>query len=527
MASINLDLYLHVLTPVHVGGSEEKHLEAGIDYLIENHQVFIFDQKKLRNRINDDNQYCNALENGKGGMESLLNDRRIPVHEVSLPPKSVTGMPTEINACIKNGLTGKPYLPGSSIKGAIRSIIFNKIYTGLPQEDQRRIQKAQYPDNDILGKFGSSLMRFIQVSDVYFDDTETILCNTKIFNPQKSNPDIEWSGGWKHLLKNHTNDKFAPQGFTFAYESIPTGAAGKFRLSFDEALFNQAKNSRKLNIPSKIKNFFSNGFEQTIFDIIHQYSANYLINESTYFKHYSIAETEQICQSYNNVISNNQITTPVFRTGSGSGFHSITGDWHYPKNHVIDDVWGSPYEQAYDSNMDNPDFDKDYVKFKIPFKNRKKMEGGLKWKSRRLCFEGIGKNRYLFQPMGFVQLVTSTYYQNELKDQIAANKKEALAIKEKVLQEIKAKEEAARIAEEEAKKPKLRSLETVKKEKQIDGEVIGQQGIQLFIKPFVEGFEDHKLPIRYPAGLPTGTIVIVSATVIKDKIQLSHPMKKK
>lgn len=501
MASINLDLYLHVLTPVHVGGSDDKHLVEGLDYLIENGQVYIFDQKKLRKAIGNDSQYINALEEGKAGINNLLRVRRIALSDISHSPKWITGTASEIKACIKNGMNGKPYLPGSSIKGALRSMIFNKVFrnSGETVSDARNKKNSKGrplpPEDFYLGNFQDSLMRFIQVSDVYFDDVDTEICNAKIFNLQNNGRDKSWEGGWKHQLNGGTNNRFSPEGFTFAYESIPANSVGKFRLSFDENLFRMASDSKAVKIESGVKSLFKGGFETTLRGVIQQHTQVYLHKEANFFSknEYQVQESESILGVINYLLDTNSTEAPVFRMASGSGFHSITGDWQF----------------------------RDHINTGINQRTNK-----ISYKSRRLLFNEAGEG-YSFTPMGFVQLCTSDYYEQHLKAKIiaaqAAAEAEALAA-EKARKE---QEEAERYSAEEAKKPKWRTLDEVKKAGLLDGEVVGQQGFNVMIKPFVTGQENKTYLVRYAAGFPKGTIVEVKAVVNKNQIQLQPSIKEK
>jgi CRISPR-associated protein Csm5 len=501
MASINLDLYLHVLTPVHVGGSDDKHLVEGLDYLLKDAQVYIFDQKKLRNAIANDSQYINALEQGKDGITNLIYTRRISLADVSHPPKRITGSASEIKACIKNGMNGKPYLPGSSIKGALRSMIFKKVFgnsgetVNEAKNKQRPNGRPLPPEDFYLGNFQDGLMRFIQVSDVYFDNVETEICNAKIFNLQYNGRDRSWIGGWKHQLNGGTNHLFATDGFTFAYESIPANSIGRLRVSFDENLFTMASNSRSLNIKESVKRLFSGGFETSLKGIIHQHTQDYLKNEVGFFskKDFEVQQTNEILSSLKFLENANSNHAPVFRMSSGSGFHSITGDWQFS----------------------------DHINTGIDRRTDK-----LRYKSRRLLFDEVGKS-YSFIPMGFVQLCTPAYYEHNLKEKIQAAQEAAEAGAIAAENARKEQEEAERLAAEEAKKPVWKTLAEVKKDGFLDGEVVGQQGLNVLIKPFVNEFEKQTLPIRYPAGFPIGSIVITKANVQGKNIILTNPIKLK
>ncbi|MEZ5040688.1 MAG: type III-A CRISPR-associated RAMP protein Csm5 [Saprospiraceae bacterium] len=499
MASLNLDLYLHVITPIHVGGADDKHLVEGLDYLIRDGLVYIFDHTLLRKRVDNIEQYCNALEKGKFGMTSLLDQRHIPVDEISLKPKPVYGNPSEIKSCIKNGMTGGPYLPGSSIKGALRSIIFKKVFTAsnetIAEAKNKKDKKGyrQKPEDFYLGSFKDGLMRFLQVSDVYFEKVETVISNAKIFNLFKDYKDQEWIGGWKH--SNGTNDQFNDHSFTFAYECIPPASVGKFRLSFDDELFQKAIHNKEVKLPRGVKNLFGNDFGHTLKSILKNHTDEFLQRETQFFakEKHALPETEAILLSFSDLKKQNAPEAPVFRMASGSGFHSITGDWQY-EDHTNTGI--------------NP-------------------RGKVNYKSRRLIFSPSESDTLQFTPMGFAQLLSSNHYETKIKPGLllAQQQAEAAALAQEL--ERKKIEEEERMAAEAARQPKMRTLQEVKKEEILDGKVIGQTGLQVIVQPFVTGYENTQLLIRYPAGFPTGTIVTSKASINKNDIQLKYPIKAK
>jgi CRISPR/Cas system CSM-associated protein Csm5 (group 7 of RAMP superfamily) len=494
MASEVYNLYINIKTPVHVGGAQEKHLVHGLDYVLRNGKVYVFDHQKLMNECGID-QYLNAIEKGANGVNDLIQVRRIDLNRVSQFISDLSGSSNDYKSIIKEGLHGNPYIPGSSIKGAIRSILFNKLW-----EPDKRIPINKTLDSKLLGVFDNSIMRFIQCSDAYFDNIQ--VANTKIFNLKKNRED--WEGSWKHSFHEGNSVKFQSEGFTTAYEVIPINSAAKFRFSFDRAAFllYQKKNSRK-SIPSNAANLFhEKDFLSEVFRIIHGYSKIFLSQEKEFFKTYSIHETTNILNSINNLENSNIKERPVFRIASGSGFHSITGNWRF-ESHL--------------KTIDKPDY-----------KNKnKKYKNGMHYKSRRLAFEKQTDGEFLFYPMGFIQLIKEEDYEQNFRPKIQAEKTAQLEAKKREEAEQKKKLEEEKIKAEEARKPVFRSIKQVKKDGVIDAKVIGKKGKQVILEPFVDGFEKERLFVRYAAGFPAGTIVIVKAKIQKRKIVLTGSPKKK
>ena len=121
-------LFLHPLTPLHVGAASEKHLSNAGDFVIRENTIYLFDQKKI---IADKGltQYCDALA-GDGGksLASLIEKTEgdLKKYSTTIP---ISGESDTIKVLPRNGLTGRPIIPGSSIKGALSSVISSYLYS--------------------------------------------------------------------------------------------------------------------------------------------------------------------------------------------------------------------------------------------------------------------------------------------------------------------------------------------------------------------------------------------------------------
>ena len=121
---------MRIVTPVHIGGAQEKHLQQGLDYISEGSKIYFLDEKKILSHF-DITQYSNALAINK--LSILLTNSGKSLEEFSSNVVWINGeIGSEIKVNIKNALSNKPILPGTSIKGAIRSVFYNVVVGGDP-----------------------------------------------------------------------------------------------------------------------------------------------------------------------------------------------------------------------------------------------------------------------------------------------------------------------------------------------------------------------------------------------------------
>jgi CRISPR-associated protein Csm5 len=327
-------LQLKALSPIHVGAAGEKLMIENIDFLWERGTLYILDQKKLLNRLLEAEgllRFEKMLRAGQfDNMLQFLEDQDIGLEEVSQKIIKIKDVATDIRPQIRDGM-GRPYLPGSSIKGALRSAIFEHLYRQndvqkpQPTKDVRTGQtsplRGEDYDKAILENFDRAITRYIRPSDAYFD--QTTIANISLFNLYND------KGQWESDYKN----------FMVSAEVFPTGATGKFQLSLSIGLFDLYKNHyRSERLPryfEKVLNLQNpTGF---LLSLINYHTARHLEREIEFFQKFSQAEdTKFIIQSLETILEKVRVNdgkSAVLRLSYGSGFHGITGDWQF-KNHV-------------------------------------------------------------------------------------------------------------------------------------------------------------------------------------------------
>ncbi len=392
---------LEVLTPLHVGAGSEKDWMKGADYIEDNGKIYVLNQKKLLKNISVDELANFLVEKDDRGLKNKISGSPETVSDLVFNSPASTD--NDIKVFIKNGLTNKPIVPGSSVKGAICSVLFTYL------------RNNQTNPEAVFGstKDGENFMRFFKVSDADFD--ETALVNTKIFNLYGSTPNFK--GGWKHSGKK-TTDEFQTTGFNTIYEVLLPGKRGMLTLALsDKAFDNFYKNGQ----PQKKSEIVHKEPSQKLFAIINQHTKAYIDKEIAFFKKYTNNETDKIIHTLEMV--KNQIpadnSSCVFKKAAGSGFHSITGDWQFD-DYSVDKVEDKKNRQGRVTG------------------HIAKFRGNKTAKSRKIAVDG--ENFYL---MGFVKLTL-------LSDEIKA-KKEA--------------ERQARIEEEKQKEAERKAKEKAEQER--------------------------------------------------------------
>ena len=303
MNHIKYNIELEVITPLSVGAGNENEWLRGADYLIENDHIYILDMEKIARLDIDIDQYASCLRNKEINEKSLRSLLPADLHEISvyefdLPCDSTS----PIKRFLRSQFHNNPIVPGSSIKGALRSIL----YKHLPHEKRKIITEFK--------KDSDNVMRYLQVGDIEIS-VPTVLYNTKVFNLQNNNR-TNWQGGWKDRGK--TQKEYNETAFNTLYECLPPGTKGLGSLVF----------------PNEEK-FFGMLWIRDIHEllrIVNTHTSEFLDKERHFFETYDQAEgCGEILENIEDLIEQmpQNENSCIFRMSAGSGFHSITGDWKY------------------------------------------------------------------------------------------------------------------------------------------------------------------------------------------------------
>ncbi|MGM0369630.1 MAG: type III-A CRISPR-associated RAMP protein Csm5 [Bacillota bacterium] len=182
-----MQLTLKTITPLHVGSGEK--LSPYSDYIYHQGQVYYVDHKKLENyffklenaqELIDD--FVEIIGRQAGGnskdrykLKKFFDNNNLNFKQFTSKAVSATGKikGEEIQRIMLTG--NRPYVPGSTIKGAVRTAL---LYTHL-KEDGYNLSKMNkgYMGEDVFGQYGDDILKFLHLSDsnpLSEDDLEVV-----------------------------------------------------------------------------------------------------------------------------------------------------------------------------------------------------------------------------------------------------------------------------------------------------------------------------------------------------------------
>ncbi len=368
-------LNLQPLTPVHVGSGQLWKKNLDFFYYPKEQTVYLLDQDKLFAALfavggrNEIDRYCSYLAAGKLDDLSTYLKSKVDIPELAFwnfGYDAAMGNVQEIRALVRTGF-GTPYLPGSSIKGALRSLIFNYLYKqiiGSGNQNKRII-------TDLLGDFDRSIMHYIMPYDV--EMTQTEISDIDLFNLYNKGRD------WESKLK--PNFRILAETFAPTKDNTAT-----FRLDLPNEWLNiLEKEEKRLNVkilPSYLRQVIKTQDPIThLFGIINNYTHEHIQREIAFFeKYYQAKDTSSVVEKLYELkkLTQQSPNQCVLRMSYGSGFHGMTGDWRFT-NHI---------DTIYKPDQENKIFN---------FATRQREPA--RYKSRRIAYNGA-----MFAPMGFVLL---------------------------------------------------------------------------------------------------------------------------
>lgn len=370
---------IQTLTPIHIGSGEflrnnadfVEYKENGLSY------IGVIDPKRVLDLIGEEHMdkwllSIERMENIQNFI-SYINRDALPtdyilrklVNKVAFIKDGDT-----LKMCIHDGL-GKPYIPGSSIKGAIRTAVL----ATLPKTAMalNNIVKVKYNGKkDVSAKsveaevFGSDptsdFFRFVKVGDAYFECGCEFVDRLINLNIRESTRDL------------------IDKGKAQLVEAINVGQSSNFMMKVDKTDYDNAKErwsgSKPLGIlPKEMENIAS------LFGMVNVHTAKLLEDEIKYWKGktgYSGASRyiENLNKILHEVKQCKSGKECVLRIGHTSGWRFMTGAWpENLKNFKSDIVPASRYNNEFK-----------YKQFDFP-KSRRMDENSGVWGFVKLSVE--------------------------------------------------------------------------------------------------------------------------------------------
>ena len=307
---------LEVITPLSVGAGNDNEWVKGLDFVQKDGKVYVIDMQKVAAAGVDVGALAALfLKSNDNGIGQLLGSKiaNLSSYVFDLPEKT----DNNIKTFLRTQLYDKPLVAGSSIKGSIRSALFNYLRT------------AEQKNEEVFGtmKDGTDFMRFVRIGDV--EMPSTVLVNTKLFNLRKEGE--EWLGGWKHFM-NKTTGNYNPVGFNTLYECVAPGNKGLGNITLAANAFSLLEKYGQSKSPyAGRKRTLLNEPISSLFHVINDVTKEYLQKERAFFLKYDADRSDEVLDCIDSILSMIPAdgSSCLLKMSAGVGFHSITGDWRF------------------------------------------------------------------------------------------------------------------------------------------------------------------------------------------------------
>ncbi len=351
------EIKIEVLSPVHIGSGNMLQnntdfvtTDNGVDYYIR-----VVDDKKILELIGVEhlNDWLLSIER-KDNTKELVK-RYAPNSKVAdyskrrlIDYSSGINKQDTLKECIHNG-QGLPYIPGSSIKGSIRTAILASLVENIKNKEEKiKTKRTDRNGNPLLSGskieqelFGndpnSDIFRFIQVGDAYFEKDSEIALRVVNINIRNGN-DLQ--------------DNSKPQ----LIEAINNGESSTFQMKIASEYYNWVKTKFTSigNLPKEIDSL------SNLFMLINAHTEKLVKSELKYWKDIDKTGAEKYVENLENILevieSCEKGKECVLRIGHASGWRFITGGWTEKLDNFKDVV--IPASRPRNFNYTNFDFPK-------------------------------------------------------------------------------------------------------------------------------------------------------------------------
>lgn len=343
MSQTIFNLHIETLSPVHIGSG--RNLRGNFDYTVftDERQMAVLDERKVFDLIGHDqlHRWLETIENGED-LLSYLRQRKPGLKPVDIASRvvSVKGktpdLQSELREQIHLGAPLRPTIPGSSLKGAVKTAVLATLIRKEPNFVQQEEnlwasgrRNKEVKDQQVLAHYlnqrenrnrrtgelepnpNEDAFRFLRLSDVYFEQTCTL--QARMANLSRD--------GWKW------DDPRSP-----FVECIPAGQRSQTRLQFPA---DHVRLVREHNYMQKNLRYVSD--PAYLFETINKHTAHLIQVELDFWLEEELDYTvmddyiEQL-QDFQAKVKACDSNTCILRLGYASGWESMTGRWAKDKD---------------------------------------------------------------------------------------------------------------------------------------------------------------------------------------------------
>lgn len=356
---------LKTLTPVHIGSGNVLHNNIDFIYKQIDHYryVGVVDHRKLMNIIGPQrvDSWVAAIERGKSIAEFIkkCSTKELTIEDYSsrlvFSPSPINMKNNEpMREYIHDGF-GKAYIPGSSLKGAIRTALTSYLIKNSNLNINTDLNLgAKFPAKSIESMlFGGDpncdSLRFLQVGDVYFDEECEYVYDMININERERQSFIDES---KHQLVEAVFPEDASREFHIKLTMTPALSAmiakhNQRITEWNDNPINEGKKNliKELNISDM----------DSLFSIINEHTKQLLKEEIDIWYVYSKEDgVSDYIAAIRNVLRQAMACKPgecVLRVGHASGWRFTTGAWAEDPLVLDDGKWHSLVDRARPGNQ--------------------------------------------------------------------------------------------------------------------------------------------------------------------------------
>lgn len=350
------------LTPVHIGSGNK--YPMNIEVIYDGERLGVLSPEKVVRKIGVDNipKWTSVIEKEENVWGFLQRFGVSDIDDVCKRSMDVYGSNISRKKDLKELLMsarGYPLLPGSSIKGAIRTAILSYLINkndstakNVLYEYKKRIPSYKWNLRDFQKieslianlyfngtdktNANKDVLRFLQITDAEFN-YETIATNVKILNLERN--------GWAF---KHSGDQIT--------EAIGIDCQSEIRIKINDRLLK--KNLEEYKLSKNIDTSYLFSFEK-LFGIINAHTQKLISKEIDLWE--DEIEKSDITNNIMDAVSQyleglkkineafsgiDKSTTCILRIGGNTGWDFITGAWIKNKTTLLsDDEWWNLYKQ--------------------------------------------------------------------------------------------------------------------------------------------------------------------------------------
>ena len=313
---------LETITALHIGSGDILQKDSDFVFGIDTEErsvVYVINPRKVLALIGEENvdAWTVAIENGRSTEDIVkLYAPKASITDYSLHAiDSYMSSPAQqIKEFIRDGFD-RPYIPGSSIKGAIRTAVLSSIAQAMNETDffENVKNKGYITPNTLEAKVlgrnpNNDVFRYVRVSDAFVTGCRTAVCNMVNINERKEK-------------------SFWDTSKQMATEVLLPGAKVNFSLVLKQP------ERRPKDMPAAPKALCS---IDALLDVINNHTETLLTDEINIFKSKDVdtlseekvnSYIEQLKYLLNIVNACKGTHSAIMRMGHGSGWRFMTGAW--------------------------------------------------------------------------------------------------------------------------------------------------------------------------------------------------------